>query len=243
MDALGPGTATGTVLEIGPGKAAITALLAARAQRLVALELDGALAAGLRTRFAGNPAVEILEADVLRVDITALAHGAPQSLLVIGNLPYYITSPILRHLFLHEAVVARAVVMVQREVAERITARPGTRDYGLLSALCQIHAEPELLFTLPPAAFSPPPAVESAVVRMHFASRWKALGLYREPFTRFLATCFAQKRKTLANNLRAAGWGVEPIGAALAKCGAPAGVRAEELGPPELACVFRALGA
>ncbi len=234
--------ARGDVVEIGPGKAAITALLAGRAARLVAIELDGELAARLRTQFGSAPSVEVLDADVLTVDLSALARTPGRSLAVLGNLPYYITSPILQHLFKHEAVLSQAVVMVQREVAERITAVPGTRAYGLLSVLCQIHTRAELLFTLPPHAFQPPPEVDSAVVRMRFAPRWAELAVPQAAFTGFLQGCFAQKRKTLVNNLRAAGYAPERIVQALKTAGGSGRERAEELAPERLAAVYRALG-
>ena len=240
VQALGP-AALGDVIEIGPGKAAITEMLAQHAARLTAIELDPVLAAGLRTHFAGTPSVAVLEADVLTVDLSALARAPGRTLAVIGNLPYYITSPILQHLFAHEQVLSQAVIMVQREVGERITAAPGRSDYGLLSVLCQVHGEPELLFQLPPSAFAPPPEVESAVVRLRFAPRWAELGVAPEPFLRFLRAAFAQKRKTLANNLRAAGHGPEVIGAALAAADCRGSERAEELSPVRLAAALRAL--
>ncbi len=238
VEALG-GAADGDVVEIGPGKAAITELLAARARRLMAIELDPALAAALRARFHDRPSVEVLEADVLSVDLAALALEPGRSLAVIGNLPYYITSPILRRLFLFESSICRAVVLVQREVAERMTAEPGSREYGLLSVLCRLHAQTQLLFTLPPEAFSPPPGVYSAVARMEFAPLWAELDIEPASFGRFLEQCFAQKRKTLANNLRAAGYPAPQVGFALAPFGGS--VRAEELSPAELASVYRRL--
>lgn len=244
--ALGPAV-SGRVLEIGPGKAAITELLVARAAHLTVVELDGTLAAALRQRFGGTLDIvpDVVQADILRVDLTALVPLSLQparSLAVIGNLPYYITSPILQHLFLHQQVLSRAVLMVQREVAERMTAGPGSRDYGLLSVLCQMHAQCELLFTLPPAAFDPPPEVHSSVVRLEFAPRWLELGVEPAPFARFLGQCFAQKRKTLGNNLRAAGYSGAAVETACAVANLQALVRAEALSAEALAAVFRALG-
>jgi len=233
--------AAGTVVEIGPGRAAITELLAARATRLVAVELDSALVAALRTRYRDMPHVKILEADVLDVDISALATTPGRSLAIAGNLPYYITSPILQHLFAHEHAISRAVLMVQREVAERIVAVPGTSDYGLLTVLCAMYTRAELLFTLPPSAFAPPPSVHSAVVRLEFAPRWEELGVVREPFLRFLKVCFAQKRKTLANNLRAAGWIAGDVARVLSESRLGPVARAEELSPSALAALFRLL--
>lgn len=249
VEALGPAV-KGTVVEIGPGTGAITQLLAGLAQTLYAIELDSSLAAALQSRFqeakgAGEPALpthlHVVEADVLSVDLGALGEGGERSLSVIGNLPYYITSPILQHLFRHERAILRAVLMVQREVAERITARPGSRDYGLLSVLCQLHAHTELLFTLPPAAFNPPPAVHSSVVRLEFAPRWQELGLEPELFTRFLVGCFAQKRKMLRNNLLSAGYESEQVNRALMQASVQTTVRAEELAVDQLAGVYSGL--
>lgn len=239
--ALGPAV-SGHVVEIGPGKAAITELLMERAAHLTAIELDATLAASLRLRFGNS--LQVLQADILRVDLTALApvcEAPARSLAVIGNLPYYITSPILQHLFLHQQVLSRAVLMVQREVAERITAEPGSRDYGLLSVLCRMHAHCELLFTLPPAAFDPPPDVHSSVIRLEFAPRWAELKVEPLPFTKFLAQCFAQKRKTLENNLRAAGYSNAVIESACASAKLQPLARAEALSPEMLAAIFRAL--
>lgn len=202
-DALGD-TSARTVIEIGPGHGAITSILAPRCRRLIAIELDPALAAELRFHFRSQPNVEILESDVLETNIaTLLAPGETAD--VVGNLPYYITSPILLRLFDagRGGLLARAVVMMQREVADRLSAAPGHREYGLLSATTQINARVETLFTLPPAAFAPPPDVFSTVLRLEFAPRFSVLGVEPAAFDAFLRACFAQKRKTLANNLRA----------------------------------------
>ena len=134
----------------------------------------------------------------------------------MGNLPYYITSDILLHLFgaAREGILSRAVVMMQREVAERIAASPGSSEYGALSAVTQMHARVTNLFTLPPSAFSPPPDVFSTVLRLEFAPRFAELGIEFDGFNRFLRASFAQKRKTLANNLRAAGYTAAQVAAA-----------------------------
>ncbi len=163
-------------------------------------------AAELRFRFREQPHVEIVEADILEVDLAALIQPG-ENADVVGNLPYYITSPTLMRLFAAGArgLLARAVVMMQREVAERLSAAPGCREYGLLSATTQCYARVEKLFDLPPAAFSPPPEVTSSVLRLEFAPRFRELGVDAAGFDAFLRACFAQKRKTLANNLRAAG--------------------------------------
>jgi 16S rRNA (adenine1518-N6/adenine1519-N6)-dimethyltransferase len=231
-----------TVIEIGPGHGAITELLAPRAKRLIALELDRALVAELTFRFRDLPQVEIIEADILDTDLSALI-PAGESADVIGNLPYYITSDILLQLFAagRDGLLTRAVLMMQREVADRLSAEPGVRDYGLLSATTQMHAQVASLFTLPPEAFSPPPEVYSTVLRLEFAARFAELGVDAAGFDGFLKQIFAQKRKTLQNNLRAAGFASERITAAW-PASIPAQARAESVALEPLAEFYRALG-
>jgi 16S rRNA (adenine1518-N6/adenine1519-N6)-dimethyltransferase len=214
VDALGD-LSKRTVVEIGPGHGAITEVLARRCHKLIALELDRALAAELTFRFRDQPQVQIIEADILRTDLRALVPRG-ETIDVVGNLPYYITSDILLQLFAAGSVglVARAVLMMQREVADRVSAAPGVRDYGLLSATAQMNAQVDHLFTLPPSAFSPPPVVYSTVLRLHFAPRFTELSVDAAGFDIFLRRCFAQKRKTLQNNLRAAGHTAEQLAAA-----------------------------
>lgn len=248
--ALGP-IEQSTVVEIGPGRGAITELLAARAAGLVAVEVDPTLAASLRERFTSHAHVEIVQRDILAFDFVAASRKAGQPLLVVGNLPYYITSPILMHLAASATtsdeldpdspVLDSAVLMVQREVADRVTAHPGTRDYGLLTVLCALHGTATPLFTLPPEAFSPPPEVHSTVFRWKFAPRFRALGLDRATFTALIKSAFAQKRKTLANNLRAAGFSPSQIAHALQIAAISPQARAEELSLDHLAALDHAL--
>lgn len=235
VDALGD-LSECTVLEIGPGKGALTRLLAGRARQLIAVELDPALAASL-----AHGSIEVICQDILTVNLTHLATQHGVRLQVIGNLPYYISSPILMHLFAHSAVIDRAVLMAQREVAERIVASPGTRDYGLLSATTQMYASVENLFTLPPQAFAPPPEVYSTVVRLTMQSRFSELGVEPEGFLRFLRQIFAQKRKTLANNLRASGYSPDQVDGAITQCAGDAQARAEAVSLEAMTCLFRAL--
>ena len=250
-----------TVVEIGPGKGAITGILARRTGRLVAIELDRVLAARLRERFAGTapvvsdrpsidtdrplvvsdrPTVEVIEADVLEVDLAVLAREG-EKLAVVGNLPYYITSDILLRLFHFHGAISRAVVMVQREVADRVAASPGTRDYGLLSATAQLYARVEKVMTLPPSAFSPPPEVHSTVLRLTMRPRFAELGVEAEGFIGFLKAGFAQKRKTLAKNLRAAGFDAGRVAAAMEAAGIAAMARAEEIELERMAGLWRGL--
>jgi 16S rRNA (adenine1518-N6/adenine1519-N6)-dimethyltransferase len=234
-----------TVIEIGPGRGAITSALAARAAHVLAIELDPALAARLRTEFSSErqPRVTVIEQDILAFDFAAATAGAGQPLLVFGNLPYYITTLILLKLAASHCALDRAVLMVQREVAERITAGPGSRNYGLLSVTVQTHGPVEQLFTLPPSAFSPPPEVHSAVFRWRFAPRFAELGLEESGFLAFVRKAFAQKRKTLANNLRAAAIPQAAIAAALAHTAVDSHARAEALSIEALAALWRSLEA
>ena len=234
-----------TVIEIGPGHGAITAILAERAKKLLCIELDRSLVPELRFKFRNHPNVEILEADILETDLGALIaqHGENEDTAdVIGNLPYYITSDILLHLFAAAAHLRTAVVMMQREVADRVAAQPGTRDFGLLSATAQLYGNIENLFTLPPSAFSPPPEVYSSVLRIHFAPRFAELRIQDEQaFIAFLRTCFSQKRKTLSNNLRNAGFTAQQIAEACERSAISPQIRAEALPLEDFARLFLSL--
>lgn len=192
------------VIEIGPGHGALTRLLARTAGRLAAIEFDRGLAAELRDEFAKRENVEIIEADVLRVDFSTLAGAGvgTKKAKVAGNLPYYITTDILLKLWASRNLIETMVIMVQREVAERIAGAPGTRDYGLLSVTAQLFCRVENLFTLPPEAFRPPPKVHSSVLRLTMEDKSAALNVEAAPFLKFARSAFAQKRKTIANNLK-----------------------------------------
>ena len=240
-----------TVIEIGPGHGAITAHLAPQCKRLHCIEFDPALARELAFRFRNQPHVTVHHADILATDLRVLLAASsnadeapPATLDVIGNLPYYITSEILLHLFTfaREGLLRRAAVMVQREVGERMAALPGSSDYGALSALSQLHAQVAALFTLPPGAFSPPPEVFSTVLRLDFAPRFAELGVPFAEFNRFLRSTFAQKRKTLSNNLRTAGYNAAQISAAWPAHLSPQ-ARSETVALEDLAALYRSLEA
>jgi 16S rRNA (adenine1518-N6/adenine1519-N6)-dimethyltransferase len=239
------------VVEIGPGKGALTDILAARAGRIIAIEIDRMLATELRYLHSRNPLVEIIEGDVLNIDFRTLLSRAisplhdlrplnPSRARVIGNLPYYITSDILLRLFEFHDQFDVIVIMMQSEVAERIAARPGSRDYGLLSATAQLHAKVERLLTLPPGAFRPPPKVHSSVLRLTIAPRFEELRVTPREFIQFLRTAFAMKRKTFVNNLKKS-YGEGAIRIALENCGIRPDARAEALSLEQLALVYRAL--
>src|ERR1051326_7939087 len=212
VDALGE-VSQALVVEIGPGKGALTEILAGRAGRLIAVELDRMLATQLRFQYGRQPHVEVIEADILKLDFRTVLNRTigplndlrplkPAKARVVGNLPYYITSDILLRLFEFHDQFDVIVIMVQREVADRIAAKPGSRDYGLLSATAQLYARVEKLFTLPPGAFFPPPKVDSSVLRLTVAPRFEELQVDPAEFIDFLKLAFAMKRKTLLNNLR-----------------------------------------
>ena len=250
VEALGD-VSQGTVLEVGPGRGIITSLLAPRTRRVIAIELDRVLAAQLCMKFALRPNVEIIEGDILAIDFSTLFGPKPGStrpgidfkpepVRVVGNLPYYITSDILLRLFAHRQYFETIVIMLQREVAERLAAAPGTSDYGLLSATAQLYARVDNLFTLPPGAFSPPPKVHSTVVRLTLAPRIESLRVPEEEFISFLKLSFGQKRKTLWNNLKSQ-YAPDVLRSALEKTAVKPTVRAEALSLEKSAALFRAL--
>ena len=250
VEALGD-LSQGTVLEIGPGRGILTSLLARRARRLIAVELDRVLAAQLRLKFGMAPNVEIIEGDILTIDFDSLfglrpglgrpgIEIKPQPVKVVGNLPYYITSDILLRLFDYAKYFDTIVIMVQREVADRIAAEPGGRDYGVLSATAQLYARVEKLFTLPPGAFVPPPKVFSTVLRLTIEPRLETLGVSGDGFIDFLRLSFGQKRKTLWNNLKSKFSGSD-LKRALAEARVKPTARAETLSLEQSAAVYRAL--
>jgi len=252
VDALGD-VSQSTVLEIGPGRGILTTPLARRARRLIAVELDRVLAAQLRLKFGMARNVEIIEADILAIDLDSLfgpkpglgrpgIEIKPQPAKVVGNLPYYITSDILLRLFEFSKYFESIVIMVQREVAERIAAEPGGSEYGLLSATAQLYARVESLFTLPPGAFAPPPKVHSSVLRLTISPRQEELGVAGDGFIDFLRQSFGQKRKTLWNNLKEKYDG-PVLKRALAEAKVKPTARAETLSLEESAAVYRALRA
>jgi 16S rRNA (adenine1518-N6/adenine1519-N6)-dimethyltransferase len=250
VSALGD-TANTVVMEIGPGKGALTSVLARRANRLIAVELDRMMAAELRYNYRLFPNVEIIEADVLKLDFRTVLNRTigplndlrpekPSRAHVVGNLPYYITSDILLRIFEFHDQFDVIVIMVQREVADRIAAMHGTRDYGMLAATSQLYARVENLFTLPPSAFTPPPKVHSSVLRMTIAPRFDELQIQPAEFIAFLRTAFSMKRKTLLNNLKK-DYQDEAIREALKDAGVRADIRAEALPLEKSAAIFRLL--
>ena len=219
-----------TVVEIGCGTGALTGNLVGRGCRYIGVEVDGLLCTQLRRRFSG-PGIEFLNRDILTLDLGEIRkRRAGKGFRVVGNLPYAISSPILQHLARHAAVMDLAVVMLQAEVADRLAARAGGRDYGVLSLIVQYHFRAEPLFVVPPRAFKPKPKVDSKVVRLvprpHRALRPAEESL----FFGFIKQAFSQRRKTLRNCLG----DVQPeawarLSRTLRELGYPATVRAEKI--------------
>jgi 16S rRNA (adenine1518-N6/adenine1519-N6)-dimethyltransferase len=230
-----------TFLEIGPGHGAITRRLAERAAAVVAVEVDRDLAATLRAE--GIKGLTVVEADVLEVDMATL--GLPAGTRVAGNLPYNISSPILFQLLDVQrrlGLFADATLMLQKEVADRLIAPPGTKDYGPLTIHTALDAQVTRLLTLPPGAFHPPPQVMSAVVRVRFLSVSER-PLVPAAFESMLHALFTARRKTIANGLKApaAAAGTTP-GDALARAGLDPRLRPEQLTVNQLLILARALG-
>jgi 16S rRNA (adenine1518-N6/adenine1519-N6)-dimethyltransferase len=232
-------------IEIGPGHGEMTRHLAAHARRLIAIEADTRLFTELQENVARRPTdwpgVEIVRGDVLEHDLAKLAGG--ERFRVYGNLPYYITSPILHQLFAVADQIDSIHIVIQYEVAARIVATPGHREYGYLSAACQFYTHPKIALKIPPGAFRPPPKVQSALVELTLPGERTSLGINDEAkFLKFIQLCFSQKRKTLRNNLRAIA-SDETIDETLATHHLRPDTRAEQLSLAHFALVFHAMQA
>jgi 16S rRNA (adenine1518-N6/adenine1519-N6)-dimethyltransferase len=228
-----------TVLEIGPGRGALTDLLVDRAGRLIAIEYDRALAELLRQRYAKRSNVLIAEADVLDVSLGELAAGP---YVLVGNVPYYITTPILFHALVPPRA-DRSVYLVQREVADRLTATPGTKEYGALTVNVAAVARAETLFHVPAGAFSPPPKVESAVVRITPLAEPLIAPDEERPFRVLVQGAFGMRRKQMRRVLRSLrALDAEAAEAVLARVGIGPEVRPETLTPGQFAALLRQPG-
>lgn len=226
------------VVEIGPGLGVLTRVLAQKAQKVWAVELDRGKVNLLQRELQGLP-VDILNMDALKLDLKDI-WGTGKGVLV-GNLPYYITSPLLMHFLEQKDSLASMVVMVQKEVADRLVAKPGGKDYGILSIAAQVSAQAEKLFEVPPQAFWPAPKVTSAVVRFELRS-YPGFRVEEKDFFRVVKAAFSQRRKTLGNSL-AGGLGLpkQQIGEILAAAGVDEQRRAETLSIDEFQAVTEAV--
>ena len=235
----GPGTG---VLEVGPGIGPLTRELAGRADRVVSVELDRSLLPILEETLAGRDNVEIVSGDILKLDIRQMTRDMPwfSGFAACANLPYNITTPAITALIEAKCFFA-ITVMIQKEVAKRICAQPGSKDYGAFSVYCQYHTDPEILFEVPPDCFIPAPKVTSAVVRM-VPRPAPAEVDNPDHFFRVVKGAFALRRKTLSNSLSASpGTSREEVAQAIARCGLPPDVRGERLSIPQFAQLSRAL--
>lgn len=233
-------TGSETVLEIGPGRGALTDILVERAGRLIAIEYDRALAEILRTRYARRNNVLIAEADVLEVSLGELAAGP---YVLVGNVPYYITTPILFHALVPPRA-ERSVYLVQKEVADRLSAAPGTKEYGALTVNVAAVAKAETLFKVPASAFSPPPKVESALVRITPLPQPLLKAEEERPFRLLVQGAFGMRRKQMRRVLRSL-YAVEAAVADEVLQGASIDpeARPETLTPAQFALVLRAFSA
>ena len=223
-------------IEIGAGHGEMTALLAPQVGRLIAIELDPTLLPHLHKNTAGMRNVNVIAGDILALNLAQLTRG--ERFRAYGNLPYYITSPIVHRLLEQAGQLDAAFLVVQLEVALRMTAHPGSRQYGYFSAFTQFYSQPEILLRIPAGAFRPPPKVSSALVVLRLPGERVRLNIGDEKsFVRFLKSCFAQKRKTLRNNLRSMTAKVEAA-AVLQRCEIQQNARAEQLSLAELARIY-----
>ncbi len=225
-------SAEDTIVEIGAGLGFLTEELARKAKKVVALEIDPRLLDVLRSRFAGNPGVEIIGEDVLRYDFSSVSSG--RRIKVVGNVPYHISTPILFHLLDFREWIRCMVLMFQKELAERIAAPPGTKNYGIPSVLIARVASVVREFTVPPACFFPRPSVDSSVIRIVIRDD-PGIRPGEDLFARVVRAAFAGRRKTLRNNLRAAGFPEERLEKVFQETGINAGRRAETLSVEEFA--------
>src|SRR5882757_7039975 len=226
-------------IEIGAGHGEMTEFLAATDAPVYAVELDPPLLAHLRQLTRKFPNLSVVPGDVLEIDLAAIAAG--RRIRLYGNLPYYITSPILRRFFAIAELIDEIHIVIQLEVALRLAAQPGTRDYGYLSVLTQYFSKPEVALKIPPVAFQPPPEVDSALVSLKLPGIHSRLAPRTEnEFLEFVKRCFAQKRKTLVNNLRAVA-NPTKVKAVLVEMGLLEAARAEELPVAQLLTLFHKL--
>ena len=230
-------TGSDTVLEIGAGRGALTDILADRAGRLIAIEYDRALADILRQRYAKRGHVLIAEADVLEISLGELAAGP---YVLVGNVPYYITTPILFHALVPPRA-DRSVYLVQKEVADRLCARPGTKEYGALTVNVGAVARAESLFKVPAGAFNPPPKVDSAVVRITPLAEPLVTPAEERPFRLLVQGAFGMRRKQMRRVLRSLySVSADVADAVLAATGIDPEVRPETLSPEQFAALLRA---
>ncbi|QYR21683.1 16S rRNA (adenine(1518)-N(6)/adenine(1519)-N(6))-dimethyltransferase RsmA [Paenibacillus sp. sptzw28] len=233
-------------LEIGPGIGALTQQLAQAAGRVTAVEIDDRLIPILRDVLADRPNVHIEHGDVLKLNLNQLIErqfAGLSGVSVVANLPYYVTTPILMKLLEEKLALEHIVVMIQKEVAQRMAAKPGGKDYGSLSVAVQYYCEPELVCIVPHTVFIPQPNVDSAVIKLTVRQKPPVEVADEAHYFRTVQACFAQRRKTIANNLTAFVGKAhrELLGPLLQSCGIDPSRRGETLSLAEFAALSRAL--
>ena len=237
VDALAP-TASDTVVEVGPGRGSLTDVLAERSGKVIAVEIDRALAGLLRDKYRDRSNVEIVEGDFLETDVRSLVGG---DYLLIGNVPYYITTPIVFKA-LETPMPRRSVFLVQHEVADRMSAKAGDEEYGALTVNIAVVAKVEQVMTVPATAFRPPPKVESAVVRITPLERPLVPPEYLDSFRTFVQAAFGQRRKQIQRVLRSVrAISIDQAVAILEQTGIEPTARPEVVSPGEFATLFRLL--
>lgn len=227
------------VVEIGPGVGTLTRELLKAARRVSVVELDEKLIPILQEEFGDQPHLQIIHADALKVDFGALAEDGP--LKIVANLPYYVTTPIITHFLNSRVPFDTMTVMIQKEVAERFNAVPGTKEYGAITLLVQYYCDSELVRNVPPAAFLPRPKVESTVIRLTRRPAPRAFVSDEAQFFKIIRQNFNMRRKTLYNSLKALGYGKETIEGAFGQLGLSLKVRGETLSVAEFAALTNAL--
>ena len=228
-------------IEIGAGHGEMTEHLASTGAPVYAIELDSILIARLQRLAKKFPNLRIVHGDVLETDLATLADG--RRIRLYGNLPYYITSPVLHHFFLLADQIEEIHIVIQEEVALRLVAKPHSKEYGYLSVVTQLYTRPELVLRIPGSAFNPPPEVDSALVTLRFPGERAKLAIRDEAtFLDFVKQCFSQKRKTLVNNLRTVAK-PDDVREALVAGNLRPDARAEQLSVSEFATLHAALTA
>lgn len=228
-----------TILEIGPGIGTLTQGLAEAGGNVVAVELDRRLIDILGKTLDGYDNIRVVHGDILRIDISETV--AANNYKVVANLPYYITTPIIMSFLEKRLPVDRLVTMVQKEVAERMVAKPGGKDYGALSVSVQYYTRPEIVLSVPPRSFIPAPAVESAVIKCIVRDKPAVDVKSEKMFFRVVKAAFGQRRKTLSNSLKASGLLADEVGAALAATGIDGTRRGETLTLEEFAAIANSI--
>lgn len=228
-----------TVLEIGPGIGTLTQGLAEAKANVVAVELDNRLPEVLAKTLAGYDNVRIVHGDILKVNIPEIV--ASETFKVVANLPYYITTPIIMALLERRLPVTKLVTMVQKEVADRMVAQPGKKDYGALSVAVQYYTEPEIVADVPPKSFIPAPAVDSVVICCDVRKEPAVVVKSEKMFFRVVKAAFSQRRKTLSNALKTSGLPVDQLQAAIIAAGIDGGRRGETLSLQEFADIANQL--